>query len=327
MWKEKIVVKNNPKKNILIIGIAGGLAQITAKLLTKKYPDATIIGVDSREFDSSDLDKNITIQQMQFSRSNFEKLFREHKFDVVYHLARMSHIGALPGANLTKRLDLNLMGTQRILDLSLKFSIKKIIILSTFHVYGALSDNPVFINEDYPLRASIKYPELRDVVEMDQICTTWMWKNQKEIETIILRPCNIIGAQINNTMTRYLTTPYVPMCMDFNPLMQFIHEFDIGNILSQASDKLPLGIYNVAPDECISIKDAKKVLNISSSPVPSFLLEGLTKLISTPIWKFPHYLIDYIKFACIIDNKLIKEHLGEDLLRYNQKETLELLEL
>ena len=51
---------------------------------------------------------------------------------------------------------------------------------------GHFTINPVFITEDYPLKASIKYPELRDVVEMDQIATNWMWKNQNDIETIVL---------------------------------------------------------------------------------------------------------------------------------------------
>ena len=50
-----------------------------------------------------------------------------------------------PGYNIRKRLNLNIMGTNRILDLSLKFKIKKVIVLSTFHVYGALPDNPTFL--------------------------------------------------------------------------------------------------------------------------------------------------------------------------------------
>lgn len=79
------------------------------------------------------------------------------------------------------------MGTNRILDLCERSGVAKVIILSTFHVYGALSDNSIFLGEDAPLRASIRHPELRDVIEMDQICTNWMWKNQKSISTVVLK--------------------------------------------------------------------------------------------------------------------------------------------
>ena len=314
-------------KNVLIIGMAGGLAKITAGLLSRQHPHLKITGVDPRPITETVKNKNIEYKQMKYTRGNFEKLFRDKEFDCVLHLARMSHANANPRANLAQRLDLNLMGTKRILDLSLKFGVKKVVILSTYHVYGALSDNPVFISEDHPLRAAIKYPELRDVVEMDQIATNWMWKNQTDIETVVLRPCTILGPQINNTMTAYLTTPYTPICADFNPMFQFIHELDMANIILGSIFKVPTGIYNVSTDEVISIKSAKEALGMKTIPILSYALKTAAKILSTGFWTFPDYLTDYIRFSCIIDNNLIKSHLGHDIFRYSIRETLELSDL
>ena len=36
------------KKKVLIIGMAGGLAQITARLLLSKHPQWSVLGVDTR---------------------------------------------------------------------------------------------------------------------------------------------------------------------------------------------------------------------------------------------------------------------------------------
>ena len=311
--------------NILLIGMAGGLAQLTANLITIKHPHIKILGVDSRK-PTTDLDKNnIEFRRMRYTRGNFEKVFREYKFDLVLHLGRMSHANN-DNASLIKRLDLNLMGTSRILDLALKHNVKKVIILSTYHVYGALHDNPVFIDENHPLRASIRCPELRDVVEMDQICTNWMWKNKNEIETIVLRPCSIIGPQIRNTRTHYLTTPYAPLPVDFNPMFQFLHEFDMGQVLMESISKVPTGIYNVAPDDVISLKDARRKTEVPSIPVPIFMLEQAAKVIKF-IWSFPDYFINYIKFSCIIDNNALKKHIGDDFFRFNARESLELLKM
>lgn len=318
-------MKENEKiKNVLIIGMAGGLANITAKILLMKHPHIKIIGVDQRtpQHDYSQ-NENINLKKIRYTRGNFERLFRDHQFDAVYLLGRLTH----SRNSLEDSLDLNLIETRRILDLSLKFGIKKVVILSTYHVYGALHDNPAFINEDSPLKASIRYPELRDVVEIDQIATNWLWKNQRKIETVVLRPATIIGPQIKNTMTRYLLTPYAPVCADFNPMFQFIHEFDMATILVRTLFEVPSGIYNVATDECISLKEAKRVLKMPTTPVPSFLLKFTNDLAQFAAWSLPRYFVNYLRYSCIIDNHLIKSYLGEDLFRYNTREALTISKL
>src|SRR5690606_1734067 len=181
---------NSPRK-ILIIGIAGGLAQMTARLILEAHPSWEIIGIDSRSVSGIPPLKGLTALQIKYSRGNFENLFRTHSFDTVYHLGRISHSSNEQNV-LAKRIDLSVMGTNRILELCERSEIQKVIILSTFHVYGAMPDNSIFLKEDAPLRASIRHPELRDVIEMDQMCTSWMWKNQNSVSTVVLRPCNII---------------------------------------------------------------------------------------------------------------------------------------
>ena len=174
----------NSEKNILIIGISGGLALLLTRLILKNHPLWKITGVDSRSISHLPKMHGFSAKRIRYSRGSFENLFRENDFDYVYHLGRISH-STNKQQDFNERLELSVMGTNRILDLSLRFKIKKICILSTFHVYGALSDNSIFLAEDSPLKASIKYPELRDVVEMDQICTNWMWKYQNQVSSVV----------------------------------------------------------------------------------------------------------------------------------------------
>ncbi len=321
-------MNHDDTKKILIIGVKGGLAQITAGLLLKKYPNLQIIGVDPREVpkDRQLNSSRINYLRLSYSRSGFERLFRSEKFDAVLHLGRMSHSGINTSSSLAKKLDLNIMGTKRILDLSLKFKVKKVILLSTFHVYGAFSDNPVFIKEDALLKASIHFPELRDVVEMDQIATNWMWKNQKYIQTVVLRPCNIIGPQILNTMTKYLTSPLVPVPLDYNPMLQFIHEFDMATIIARSIKELPTGIYNSAPSDHIPLRGAKDLIGVPYSRAPIFLLQGIARLLNKSFWTFPDYLIEYVKFPAMLDNTALKRHLGDDFTDFSTTEALKSLQ-
>lgn len=316
----------NIKKKILIIGIAGGLAKITARVILQENPDWEIIGVDSRELKTNEMIKGLTTVKMKFSRGNFEKLFREHDFHTVYHLARLSHSSTTQG-DLRKRLELSVMGTNRILDLSLRSGVKKLIILSTFHVYGALPDNSIFLKEDAPLRASMKYGELRDVVEMDQICTNWMWKYQDKMSTVVLRPCNIIGSQISNSMSKYLTSQFAIRPIDYSPVFQFIHEFDMATVLARAATDLPTGTYNVATDDFISLKDALNIVGVKGIPFPISFAGPVNRLLKKANLDVPEYLLDYLKNSCLINNELIKEHLGDKFYRFKIEQALKLLKM
>ena len=314
-------------KRILIIGIAGGLAQILCKLILQNHPTWEVIGVDSRDVKSVPKIKGLKVFKIRYSRGNFESLFREHSFDNVFHLARISHTHSGKSGSFSERLELNVMGTNRILDLSLRFGVKKITILSTFHVYGALSENSIFLKEDAPLKASIKHSELRDVVEMDQICSTWMWKYQNQISSVLLRPCNIIGSQISNTMSSFLSSKITISPIDYNPIFQFIHEFDMATVLYRSIEELPTGIYNVATNEFISLRDSLDVIGSTTIPFPISVAGALNKVLALSKLNMPEYLIDYLKFSCLIDNSAITSHLGEDCFRFKIEESLKLLKL
>jgi UDP-glucose 4-epimerase len=314
------------KKKILIIGIAGGLAQMTARLILTEHPDWEIIGIDSRDISKVPPLKGLQSMEMKYSRGNFENLFRTHEFETVYHLGRISHSSNTQNV-LAKRIELSVMGTNRILELCERSGVKKVIILSTFHVYGALPDNSIFLHEDAPLRASMRHPELRDVVEMDQICTNWMWKNQNSISTVVLRPCNIIGTQIQNAMTRFLSGPITLSPADYNPFFQFIHEFDMAHILYKVLTDVPTGTYNVAGDDFISLRDALKVVGTKGIPFPIVLAGGLNSALKKIKIDVPEYLLDYLKFSCLISNHELKKHLGPNFLRFPIKEALEMIKL
>lgn len=312
--------------NILIIGASGGLSQILIKIIRSSQPEYNILGIDNRPTDHLFKDEKIQYIQMKYSRGNFENLFRHHEFDTVFHLARQTHTNNASSV-INQRMDFAMLGTARILELCEMKGIKNLIFLSTFHVYGAFSDNPVFLNETSPLRASLKYPDLRDVVEMDQLCSTWMWKNQGKIKTVLLRPCNIIGTQINNTMTRYFAGPVSIKPIDFQPHFQFLHEFDMANVLYRAIEDLPTGIYNVAGNDFISLDEALKVAQTKVIPFPLSMATVLNKMLKKIHLEISDYLIDYLKYSCLISNEEITKVLGPDFLRFSTKEALEAIKL
>ncbi|MBE8222074.1 MAG: NAD-dependent epimerase/dehydratase family protein [Bdellovibrionales bacterium] len=309
-------------KKILITGCSGGLAQLCIKSLSKKQ-NIKIIGIDPRLSEYQHI--NVTYYKKKYSRNSFEEIFSKHKPDTIIHLSRIGHKNTNPIFKKEKLLDLDLITTKQFLDLALQYNIKKAILMSSFHVYGALSDNPSMLTEDSPLKASIKHSQLREIVEIDYNFTNWAWKNQKQINTTVLRPCNIIGKNINNTISQYFKSAIAPVFVDFNPLFQLVHEKDMSNLIISCLSDIATGVYNVAPYEFIPLKTIKKLLNPKHLSIPSFSLSIITKILSLTLKPntLPDYLIDYLKFSSTIDGSLLQKQLPKFSFKYNWKEILE----
>ncbi len=113
---------------------------------------------------------------------------------------------------------------------------------------------------------------------------------------------SIIGTQIQNAITKYLTGRLPLNPIDFNPMFQFIHEFDMASILERSIDELPTGVYNVAPNDFISIKDALAQSQGQSIPFPVSLGKPINMLLQMIGMDIPDYFIDYLKYSCLIFN-------------------------
>lgn len=308
-------------KKILITGSAGGLAQLCIKSLSQ-MPNVKIIGIDPRI--SKYQSPNVIYYKKKYSRNSFEEIFSKHKPNTIIHLSRIGHKNTNPIFKKEKLLDLDLITTKQFLDLALQYNVKKAILISSFHVYGALAENPSLLTEESPLKASIKYAQLREIVEVDYNFTNWAWKNQSQVNTIVLRPCSIIGKNINNTISQYIKSPIAPTFADFNPLFQLIHEKDMNNLLLQCLSTIPTGVYNVAPFEFIPLKTIKNLLNPHHLSVPSFSLSIITKILRSTLTPnmLPDYFIDYLKFSSTIDGSSLKKHLPSFSFQYRWKEII-----
>ena len=126
-------------------------------------------------------------------------------------------------------------------------------------------------------------------------------------------------------MTKYLKSKIALRPIDYNPVFQFIHEFDMANILYRSMTDLPTGIYNVATDEFMSLREALDVTGPRGIPFPISVASQLNKMLKVSKLGFPEYLIDYLKYSCLIDNSLLKRHLGDDIFRFKTEECLKLI--
>jgi UDP-glucose 4-epimerase len=177
-------------------------------------------------------------------------------------------------------------------------------------VYGPHPDNTNFLTEDAPLMAAARFGEIRDLVEVDILAQSFIWKNP-EIETVILRPVHVVGPRIRNAPASYLRLPRPWMLMGFDPMIQLIHVEDVCRALVLALTPGARGVYNVVGPGEVPLSRALELLRRRPIPVPHLLARPLLeRLFSLRLLDFPPGEIDYIQFLCTVDGERFVRELG-----------------
>jgi UDP-glucose 4-epimerase len=287
------------RPHILITGAAGALAQ---QVIEQLRDTCDLVAVDFRE--QVYLGDDIPSYCIDFNKRVFEDLFRRYQFDGVIHMGRIM------SSQLTRmrRYNANVLGTQKLLDLSHKYGIKRVVVLSTFHVYGAVAYNPALIDEAAPLKSAGLSADLIDSVELENLANIYLWR-YPELNITILRPCNIVGPGVRNTISTLLASERAPVLAGFSPMMQFIHIDDMADAIVLAYKKPTRGVYNVAPQDWVAYQHALKLCGCKRIQVPSIppmvpkMILGTLKLKS-----FPSYLMAFFKYPVVIDGRsFVKE--------------------
>ena len=289
------------RPHILITGAAGALAQ---QVIEQLRDTCDLVAVDFRE--QVYLGDDIPSYCIDFNKRVFEDLFRRYQFDGVIHMGRIM------SSQLTRmrRYNANVLGTQKLLDLSHKYGIKRVVVLSTFHVYGAVAYNPALIDEAAPLKSAGLSADLIDSVELENLANIYLWR-YPELNITILRPCNIVGPGVRNTISTLLASERAPVLAGFSPMMQFIHIDDMADAIVLAYKKPTRGVYNVAPQDWVAYQHALKLCGCKRIQVPSIPPMVPKMILGTLKLKiFPSYLMAFFKYPVVIDGRAFVNEFG-----------------
>jgi UDP-glucose 4-epimerase len=276
----------------LITGFAGGLAQRTARLLLEKGRE--VVGVDYRAAPPL---PGVTLYRASYNKTAIEDVFRKHSIESVLHLGRVGNLSE----EMEKRFELNVIGTQKIMRLCLTHGVKSLVVLSTFHIYGAHPKNHTPISEEDPLRSGPEFPEIADAIQLDNMATTWVYRHP-EVSVSVLRPVNVVGPTIRNTMSTFLRLPRVPYLAGYNPMTQFIHEDDLARAIVAAQR----GVFNVAGGDAVPWRTALEIIGAKTLPIPSSLVTLYLRAFSD----FPEYLMNFFKYPCVLTDRAFREVTG-----------------
>jgi nucleoside-diphosphate-sugar epimerase len=195
--------------------------------------------------------------------------------------------------------------------------------------YGFHADNPVGMEEDWPVRPAARLFYAREKAEIENLLGDESDEAPKPALYLVRPPIvlgpNAMGAKgslpapvagagrrLLDALTR-LPVP-VPILAPNVPL-QFIHEQDVGRaLLKCVLGDGPPGAYNIAADDVLTGADIVRELGLAPLPVPSKLVHGAARAAAAlPKPPFTPPAADWVEAAshpAIMDTTKAKQKLG-----------------
>lgn len=271
-----------------------------------------VVGIDRRPWPG--VPEEIRVHQSDIRKRPAEDVFRTFRPEAVVHMATVTHLER----TVEDRNYINLGGTKKVFEHCHNYGVKKAIFVGRHTVYGAAADSPVYHKEDAVPLAGAMFSELADLVAADLFAGQALWR-YPNLDSVVLRFAYELGPHRHSTLAAFLKGPRVPCVIGFDPLFQFLHEYDIARAIVRALETPLRGVYNVA----------------GPTPVPLSLLirETGRTAVAIPELMFPYVVgrfgvsrlsrgaIDHVKYPILVDDKVFRDATGF-MHQYDESEAM-----
>lgn len=293
------------KKNIFITGAAGYLGSRALNRLAALYPERQLIAFDLRPL--VEPAPNVLVYAGDIRTAPLEDWFKKHDIGVVLHLAAV-----LDGSTLSRaaQYEIDVLGTQRVLDACVAAQVQRVIVSSSGAAYGYHADQPDWLEENDPLRGNTIFAYSDHKRQVEELLAKYR-RAEPQLEQVVFRFCTIIGSQTQNLITNLFEGKRIVGLRGYETRFVFIWDEDAARLLAQAVEHPKVGIFNVAGDGYLTLKQIAKRLGKSYWALPLPLIKtGLRVLNGLKLVRYGPEQTLFLQYRPVLSNKALKEVYG-----------------
>jgi UDP-glucose 4-epimerase len=227
--------------------------------------------------------------------------------DVLIHLAFVIfHRGDARRAE-----EINVDGSIQAFEMAARRGVRRIVVAGSHTAYGAHPDNPIPIEETWPLRGNADHhyswakrliEEYLDAFEM----------RYPEVEVVRLRPCTVWGPNVPPSRAQLYMSSLSIAAKKYDAPIQLLHESDVAEAFVAAALEPDLrGAFNLAPYDWVRPSRLRRMLSVRALKLPDVAFKLLNRL----MWRFnlteisPEWL-RLARYPIVLSNRKIDERLG-----------------
>lgn len=294
-------------RSVLITGAGGYLGRLLVESLARNPATLeTIVAADIREPEKR-LDRVMYVN-LDVRDPSLADVLADHGVDVVVHLAAIVTPGKRPDRELEYAVDVD--GTRNVLESSLKAGARKVIVTSSGAAYGYHADNPAWLDEDDPLRGNPEFAYSDHKRQVEEMLADWR-ETHPELQQLVFRPGTILGRTTRNQITDLFDRPVLLGIRGAPSPFVFIWDADVVECLRRGIFTDATGIFNLAGDGALTVKELAKRMGKPYVALPAGLVRGALALMQRlGVTQYGPEQVDFLRYRPVLSNRRLKEGFG-----------------
>ncbi len=296
-------------RSVMVTGAGGYLGRLLVAALAQDRRElTTVVASDLRPVPPDQRLPGVTYLAADICAPELAQALAEFKVDAVVHLAAVVTPGRKSDRQLEYRVDV--LGTQNVLDASLRSGVKKLIYTSSGAAYGYHADNAAWLDEEDPIRGNEEFAyswHKRLVEEMLARCR----REHPELEQLILRPGTILGAGTANQITNLFDQPRITGLKGADSPFVFIWDQDVVGAILKGIFEGGSGIYNMAGDGALTLREIAGLLGKPYRELPVWL-------VTAALWigkrlgltRYGPEQVGFLRYRPVLGNRRLKTEFG-----------------
>ncbi len=294
--------------SVLVTGAAGYVGRLLLRgLADRREQFGTLIAVDLQPTPASERLDGINYVAQDIRDPGLAGLLKEHSIDTVVHLATLVDAR---GSSRELAYQVDVLGSQNVLRACLLADVGQLVVTSSGAAYGYHADNPVPLSEECPLRGNQSFPYAYHKRLVEEMLEEYR-HSAPRLKQLVLRPGTILGAGLSNQITNLFEQSLVPGVAGSSSPFVFIWDQDVVACIIAGILQAKSGIYNLAGDGSLSLREIARRMGHRYLPLPESALRGGLGLMQR--WGLTGYgpeQILFIKHRPVLDNTALKRDFG-----------------
>ena len=251
---------------VLVTGGAGFLGSHVAAALVVRPDVETVVAGDVRAPEHPL--EGVVYDECDVTRpSGLVPLLQRHAIDVVVHLAAIVN----PGRDHDLEYRVDVEGSRHVLEACVEARVRRIVVSSSGAAYGYHADNPEWLRESDPLRGNDEFPYSRHKRLVEEMLAEYRAEHPG-LEQVVFRIGTILGPTVRNQITALWDGPAILGVRGSDSPFVFVWVDDVAAAMARAATDGPPGIYNVAGDGRVTVREIARRLGKPVIAVPAGLL-------------------------------------------------------
>lgn len=235
-------------------------------------------------------------------------LMRRHEVGAVVHLAAV--VTPKKGAAEAQLFRVDVQGTQHILDGCVEAGVAQLIVTSSGAAYGYHADNPVPLSETDPLRGNRSFPYAHHKKLVEEMLAEYR-ATHPSLRQLVLRPGTILGRSTKNQITALFERPWVMGLAGSETPFVIIWDEDVVGAILWGLDGQRAGIYNLAGDGVLTLREMAKMMKKPFVPLPAKAVERALGLLNPMgLSQYGPEQVDFLRYRPVLGNRRLKEEFG-----------------